>query len=156
MIPSDYTWFVNDDYTSENDYLKAGSYAVTEVSVLHPSNSQGYVIVNGPWWDQIFITKPAGRLADAPIGFRVVSGSGTEDNPYAFELVYDLSAPTTFTVYFNNGGAVGVKDPVTGLTGSYTLPSNPFTWTGYTFTGWKVNNTGELLQPGAQSTSRLM
>lgn len=148
VIPSDYTWFVNDDWTLENDYLKAGSYAVTEVSVLHPSNYQGYAIVDGPWWDQIFITKPAGRLADDPIGFQVVSGDGTEDNPYAFELIYDLSAPTTFAVYFNSGGAPGVKDPVTGVTGSYTLPSNTFSWTGYVFTGWKVNNTGALLQPG--------
>ena len=59
----------------------------------------------------------------------------------------------TFTVSFDANGGSGYMDNVTGLDGEYTLPECSFTApAGKHFAGWKVNNQGELLQPGATIT----
>ena len=58
---------------------------------------------------------------------------------------------TTFTVSFDANGGTGSMADVTGLDGEYTLPECSFIApTGKHFAGWKVNNQGELLQPGAK------
>lgn len=161
VVTNDRTWFLLDDdpywadwdYTDPfdgyvwKDYESAGSYEVTGITKTSTTSSQGKITLRLRYPLEIYVTKPAGRLADDPIGFRVKSGSGTEADPYTFEFVYDNSA-SSFTVSFNANGAGGGRDPVTGVSGSYTLPTNTFTRTGYVFTGWKVNNTGALLQPG--------
>ena len=161
VVTNDRTWFLLDDdpywadwdYTDPidgyvwKDYESAGSYEVTGITKTSTTSSQGKITLRLRYPLEIYVTKPAGRLADDPIGFRVKSGSGTEADPYTFEFVYDNSA-SSFTVSFNANGAGGGRDPVTGVSGSYTLPTNAFTRTGYVFTGWKVNNTGALLQPG--------
>ncbi len=58
--------------------------------------------------------------------------------------------PQTYTISFNANGGGGTMDPVTKQEGfGYTLPQNGFTApTGKEFSGWKINNSGSLLQPG--------
>lgn len=56
---------------------------------------------------------------------------------------------TNATISFNANGGTGSKSSDTVVVGeSYILPSNPFTRNGYTFAGWKVNNSGNTLAPG--------
>ena len=55
----------------------------------------------------------------------------------------------TFNVTFNANGGTGTMDALEKK-GEYPLPQNGFTAPeGKEFAGWKVNNTGDLLAPGA-------
>ena len=152
------TWFLEDDSPATPKDRDAGSYPVLEVTKNNPTYSQGKIQLQGEAFFgtypiDIYVTKPADKKADDPIGFRIKSGSGTEADPYAFEFVYDSAAPTTFTVSFNSNGAASSKSPETGVSGSYTLPSNPFSWPGndpHDFLGWRVDSadSGTIYQPG--------
>lgn len=54
---------------------------------------------------------------------------------------------------FNNNGGSAQMSAMNGLNGEYTLPQSTMVApSGYVFSGWKVNNTGDLLQPGATIT----
>ncbi len=57
----------------------------------------------------------------------------------------------SFTVSYNANGGTGTIVSSTGvIEGSYVaLKTNAFTYTGYTFIGWKVNNTGSTLVAGS-------
>ena len=57
-------------------------------------------------------------------------------------------------VAFNSGEGTGSMDPVVQAQGAlYTLPECGFTAPeGKEFAGWKINNDGDLLQPGAKIT----
>ena len=57
---------------------------------------------------------------------------------------------TTYTVSFNANGGSGDMEAVPGQFDTYVLPENGFIAPKWKyFIGWKVNNTGDLLQPGA-------
>ena len=75
-----------------------------------------------------------------------------ETTLYAIWEDDQVTPPTqTFTVSFNNNGGTGSKSPISNVSGDYILPANPFTApSGKKFAGWKVNNQGDLLQPGAK------
>ena len=157
VLPGE-TWILEDDSPATPKDCAAGSYPVLEVTKNNPTYPQGKIQLQGEAFFgtypiDIYVTKPSDKKADDPIGFRIKSGSGTEADPYTFEFVYDHSAPTTFTVSFNANGAAGSKSPVTGVSGSYTLPSNPFSWPGndpHEFLGWRVDSadSGTIYQPG--------
>lgn len=84
-----------------------------------------------------------------PDGIEVASGDGSADNPWRFKLHYAGG----FTVSFNNNGGSAQMSAVNGLNGEYTLPQSTMVApSGYVFSGWKVNNTGDLLQPGTTIT----
>ena len=56
----------------------------------------------------------------------------------------------TYTVSFNANGGTGEMTNITDVKGEYTLPECTFAApAGQEFVGWKVNNTGDLLMPGA-------
>ena len=56
-----------------------------------------------------------------------------------------------YTVSFNANGGTGSMDAIPEVKGEYTLPANGFVApNGKHFSGWKVNNQGELKQPGAK------
>lgn len=55
-----------------------------------------------------------------------------------------------YVVSFNSNGGTGSMNQVADIHGSYTLPQNGFDDNeDYEFAGWKVNNQGQTLQPGA-------
>ena len=57
---------------------------------------------------------------------------------------------TVYTVTFNANGGTGEMAAVPEVVGDYELPSSTFTAPeGKHFAGWKVNDAGEALQPGA-------
>lgn len=70
-----------------------------------------------------------------------------------------ICSTASYTVSFNANGGSGTMNPVaTGIsftgTGSvaYALPNNSFARSNYQFIGWKVENSGSLLAPGASIT----
>ena len=66
---------------------------------------------------------------------------------------YDASSVQSYTVSFDGNGASGSMSDVTKVSGSYTLPANGFTApTGKAFSGWKANNTGDLIPVGGSYT----
>lgn len=70
-------------------------------------------------------------------------------------LTITQAPPVLYTVSFAGGeGATGVEpDPQTALAaGQITLPANPFTQTGYRFSGWKADGDTKLYQPGDNFT----
>ena len=156
VLPGE-TWILEDDSPATPKDCTAGSYPVLEVTKNNPTYPQGKIQLQGEAFFgtypiDIYVTKPSDKKADDPVGFRVASGDGTEDNPYTFEFVYESSSPTTFTVSFNSNGAADSKSPVTGVSGSYTLPSNPFSWPGndpHDFLGWRVDSadSGTVYHP---------
>lgn len=89
-----------------------------------------------------------GGRAEEPLALRIASGSGTEADPYVPEFVYP--ATDGFSVSFHSGAhGYGSMNAVTDVSGAYVLPAcTYYGYSGYSFSGWKVNNTGALLQPG--------
>lgn len=63
---------------------------------------------------------------------------------------YAYFTPNTYTIAFNgNGNTGGSTASVSAIYDQdATLPENGFTKTGYTFVGWKLNNTGDTKQAG--------
>ena len=63
------------------------------------------------------------------------------------------ASPTTYNVSFNGGvgttGTAPTQAP-TAAGGTFNLPQNPFTKTGYTFAGW--NDTANTYQPNESYT----
>lgn len=63
---------------------------------------------------------------------------------------WTANAATTYTVAFNSNGGSGSMTSVTVTAGnSYTVKANTFTYSGYTFAGWKINNSGTTYAAGA-------
>ncbi len=76
--------------------------------------------------------------------------SGSKTNVKLYEK---YTPAETYTVSFNNNGGTGTMSDVTGIYGSYELPSCTFTApSGYAFAGWKANNAGSLLAVGDSYT----
>ena len=98
-------------------------------------------------------TAPSGKFF---AGWKV-NGEGSAIQPGAkitissnTRLVAQWSV-TTYTVSFDANGGTGDMSPVSDKLGDYILPECGFTAPeGKHFTGWKVNNEGYLLQPGAK------
>ena len=146
----DVYWFYEwDDYVS---CLEPDRYTVTGLENKSSSaTGNGYCRLEWTWHnidlaEDIYV--PHGGRAEEPLALRIVSGSGTDDDPYVPDFVYP--AGNGFTVLFNSGTqGYGTMNPVTDVSGAYVLPACGFyAMSGYSFSGWKVNNTGALLQPG--------
>ena len=71
-----------------------------------------------------------------------MGGCGKDPEPEPVEDKY--------TVSFNANGGSGTMASVADVKGDYVLPQSTFTAPeGNHFTGWKVNNEGELKEVGA-------
>lgn len=87
-----------------------------------------------------------------------LSSSASGSNYYVqfakAEFYYIEQTPAaTYTVSFNKNGGTGNMNPVTDVSGSYTLPANGFTAPdGKVFAGWKANNAGETIAAGGSYT----
>ena len=70
-----------------------------------------------------------------PWGVKVVSGKGTSEDPYVFEVL--LEEPKTFTVTFDTHGRGKTPEPQTVYEGNrVSKPSEDPVAEGYTFDGW--------------------
>lgn len=81
--------------------------------------------------------------------------SNGSDTMQVGTLTITQAPPVLYTVSFAGGeGATGAEPvPQTALAaGQITLPANPFTQTGYRFSGWKADGDTKLYQPGDSFT----
>ena len=124
-------------------HISAGRYTVSDFRNTNTTNGDGTCNIG---WLSVYV--PHGGQSETPIALRIVGGSGTDDDPYVPDFVYP--AGNGFTVLFNSGTqGYGTMNAVTNVSGAYVLPeSSYYAMTGYSFSGWKINNTGALLQPG--------
>ena len=77
----------------------------------------------------------------------------TSDGGFTASCTVTVTPKPKYTISFNANGGTGNMESVSKEAGSYTLPANGFTAPeNQEFAGWKVNNTGSLLQPGASIT----
>ena len=147
-------YIINDTWLYDNygwddtiSCLAPGRYTVSGLSNTNSATSTNGNGTCRLGWVDIYV--PHGGRTETPIAFRVAGGSGTKADPYVPDFVY----PTTdgFSVAFNGGqGSTGTMQPVADVSGEYELPACGFyAPTGKEFAGWKVNNTGDLLQPGS-------
>ena len=93
---------------------------------------------------------------------RAANGSGTAftantvvtgDITVYAQWIADSTSESNVTICFNANGGSGNKQPVTIAKGNtYKLPENPYTRNGYSFAGWKINNTGSTLAIGTTIT----
>jgi len=110
-----------------------------------------------------------GTLNNSSIGGGGAGGSWTthyvQNNQWVYPsgggiTLYAQWTTNTRIITFANGGGTGTNpNNITHTFGSnITLPANPYTRTGHTFTGWRVTSitggvahTNTLLQPGART-----
>ena len=87
-------------------------------------------------------------------GFNPVSGYTALKNNPAVVWADGLLPGTTYTVSFNANGGSGEMTPVSGVSGSYTLPENGFTAPeGKQFKGWARSADGEVLTAPIEVTA---
>ncbi len=100
--------------------------------------SAGYYFID--WYDA------NGNAQNKSATFSTSASNNTSTWTY-----YAKFSPNTYTIAFNgNGNTGGSTNSVTATYDqSSTLPANGFTKTGYTFAGWKLNNTGDTYEVGA-------
>ena len=74
----------------------------------------------------------------------------TSSSDCTVKLYVNWASDPKFTVAYNaNGGTGTTASHTCTINGACTLKANGFTRTGYTFTGWKKDNTGNALAAGA-------
>ena len=74
----------------------------------------------------------------------------TSSSDCTVKLYVNWASDPKFTVAYNaNGGTGTTASHTCTINGACTLKANGFTRTGYTFTGWKKDNTGDALAVGA-------
>ena len=79
-------------------------------------------------------------------GFNPASGYTALKNNPAVVWADGLLPGTTYTVSFNANGGSGEMTPVSGVSGSYTLPANGFTApTNKQFKGWATSASGTVI-----------
>ena len=87
-------------------------------------------------------------------GFNPASGYTALKNNPAVVWADGLLPGTTYTVSFNANGGSGEMTPVSGVSGSYTLPENGFTAPeGKQFKGWARSADGEVLTAPIEVTA---
>lgn len=138
-----YTVKVNDKYIGKN------------------ANSNG-IDANATWSSNLdnTISYSSNKVVIAGNGGRVLTWYASNSNfrYYASsnnnsQLFKKVTQTDTYTVSFNANGGTGTMSDVTGVYGSYELPSCTFTApSGYAFAGWKANNAGSLLAVGDSYT----
>ncbi|MBQ9208810.1 MAG: hypothetical protein IJ149_04395 [Oscillospiraceae bacterium] len=108
-------------WVSRDDQLdNFGSWVGDTCTVPEPSYNESW----GQWnfnsvldGYNLFITVPDGKTgSDTPTGFKIKSGSGTEVDPYRFELIYTATAHTHNYAFSANGDTITVNCDKAGCT----------------------------------------
>ena len=84
--------------------------------------------------------------ADGTAKFTVKATNSAGSNTKELSITIAKAAPTEYTVRFNANGGGGTMADVTGVSGSYTLPSCGFTEPeGKQFKGWSTSADGSVI-----------
>ncbi len=147
-------YYIIDDAYTDNFYLSVDK----ANTVPEPTYNSGYM----QWYflnciaslvdygfgleesnETIWFGMPDGKtVVDEPTGFRIKSGSGTQEDPYLFELVYDEKPAPAETVTYTDGN--GTEHTCT------VLDANSTSWTD----GWYIVKEGETVTiPAAVAVS---
>ena len=141
-------WFVPDDSDEYKDYIYHGTN--TEFTVPEPEYDDDY----GQWYfgdikvllyevvetpEEFWMTIPSDKTSSVvPTGFKVKSGTGTEDDPYMFELIYTEKPGDIHRIAMKNGGKAYVNDAevTSAAVGTDVTIVAPDASAGTEFNGW--------------------
>jgi|GEM_PF-6925128 len=141
-------WFVPDDSDEYKDYIYYGT--STEFTVPEPEYDDDY----GQWYfgdikvllyevveslEEFWMTIPSDKTSSVvPTGFKVKSGTGTEDDPYMFELIYTEKPGDIHRIAMKNGGKAYVNDAevTSAAVGTDVTIVAPDASAGTEFNGW--------------------
>ena len=101
--------------------------------------------------DGLSLNKDTGKISGTPTAagsstFTVKATNSAGSNTKELSITIAKAAPTEYTVRFNANGGGGTMADVTGVSGSYTLPSCGFTEPeGKQFKGWSTSADGSVI-----------
>ncbi|EHQ88486.1 InlB B-repeat-containing protein [Desulfosporosinus youngiae] len=130
--PSTYTLTVNMD--GGNSGITGGNYIAGAEVAIDAGTKAGYTFSG-------WTTSNGGTFANATLTSTIFTMPANE---VTITAQWTENAATTYTVTFTGGaGATGVApiQAATGANGTFALPANTFTKTGYTFAGWNDGMT---------------
>ena len=108
-------------------------------------------IIGGTLPESLTLNETTGKISGTPTAagtasFTVKAENSAGSDTKELSITITKAAPTEYTVRFNANGGGGTMADVTGVSGSYTLPSCGFTEPeGKQFKGWSTSADGSVI-----------
>ena len=108
-------------------------------------------IIGGTLPESLTLNETTGEISGTPTAdgtakFTVTAENSAGSNTKELSITIAKAAPAEYTVRFNANGGGGTMADVTGVSGSYTLPSCGFTEPeGKQFKGWSTSADGSVI-----------
>ena len=158
---------VSADVTKLTAQFEPGIYTVTITTDTLPDGKVGeaysqtlsadgttpitWSVENGDWPTGLSLNKDTGEISGTPTAagtstFTVKATNSAGSDTKELSITITKAAPAEYTVRFNANGGGGTMADVTGVSGSYTLPSCGFTEPeGKQFKGWSTSADGSVI-----------